>query len=64
VDITLPLVSLSHEQICHMSADAVLITHCISTKDFLQDPLIEESTIAILSLDHADHLWCSFALVL
>jgi len=35
VDITLPLVSLSHEQICHMSADAVLITHCISTKDFV-----------------------------
>jgi len=38
VDVALPLISLSHEQICHMSANAILITHCISTKHFLQDP--------------------------
>lgn len=64
MDITLTFVSLGHEQIGNMSANTVFITDSISSKDFLQYPCVDKSTIAVLPLDHTDHFWCSFALIL
>lgn len=35
MNVTLSLVRLSHEQIRHMSANTILITNCVPTKNFL-----------------------------
>lgn len=36
MNVTLALVCLSHKQVRYVSANAVLVRHCVSAKDFLE----------------------------
>jgi len=72
VDIALAFVCLSDKQVCHVPANAVLVRHCVSTKDFLEPILrlagaltepvqysrssVDQSSVTVLPLDHGDHL--------
>ena len=80
MNIALTLVGLSHEKIRDVSAYPVLVAHSVASKHLLQPVTssateykgslenihsrIDERPIAVLPLDHGDHLRRNFAFVL
>ena len=64
VNIALSLVCLRDKQIRHVPPDAVLITNGVAAEDLLQNAGVGEGSVAVLALDHRDHLRRGLALVL
>jgi hypothetical protein len=68
VNIALALVGLGYKQVCYVSANAVLVGHCIPAEDFLEARMrlatalvnaaqylhacVDQSAVAVLPLDH------------
>lgn len=64
MNVTLSLVRLRHEKIGDVTPNTILVTDSITTKNLLQHARILQRPIAVLALDHADHLGRRLALVL
>jgi hypothetical protein len=64
MNVTLSFIRLGNKEVADVPADVILVRNGIAAKDLLEIASTDQSPIAILSLDHADHLRTYFTFVL